>query len=167
MRSCLEREGEKICRTSYCFAQNVARWRLVSGGFPASVPSRRPICPSKALQCTPSGYPDQWSRAGETSAFAEKPHFNYLKFKMNFLEKLCHGMWLFHLHSTLKLQLFYPVFPLAESTAKTFCWLSLWNFKEITNRIPQSRSPSAEILEKKYIFQYIAETKQPYTLTEP
>ena len=40
------------------------------------------------------------------------------------------GMWLFHLHSTLKLQLFYPVFPLAESTAKTFCWLSLWNFKE-------------------------------------
>ena len=81
--------------------------------------------------------------------------------------RLCHGMWLFHLHSMLKLQLFYPVFPLAESTAKTFCWLSLWNFKEITNKIPQSRSPSAEILEKKYIFQYIAETKQPYTLTEP
>ncbi|WP_308771479.1 hypothetical protein, partial [uncultured Bilophila sp.] len=45
--------------------------------------------------------------------------------------RLCHSiMWLFHLHSTLKLQLFYPVFPLAESTAKTFCWLSLWNFKE-------------------------------------
>ena len=130
MRSCLEREGEKICRTSHCFAQNVGRWRLVSRGFPASVPSRRPICPSKALQCTPSGYPDQWSRAGETSAFAEKPHFNYLKFKINFLKKLCHGMWLFHLHSTLKLQLFYPIFPLAESTAKTFCWLSLWNFKE-------------------------------------
>ena len=47
--------------------------------------------------------------------------------------RLCHGMWLFHLHSTLKLQLFYPVFPLAESTAKTFCWLSLWNFKKSIN----------------------------------
>ena len=45
------------------------------------------------------------------------------------------GMWLFHLHSTLKLQLFYPVFPLAESTAKTFCWLSLWNFKEKASTI--------------------------------
>ena len=61
-------------------------WAMEAGGFPASVPSRRPICPSKALQCTPSGYPDQWSRAGETSAFVEKPHFNYLKFKMNFLK---------------------------------------------------------------------------------
>ncbi len=39
-------------------------------------------------------------------------------------------MWLFHLHSMLKLQLFYQAFPLAESTAKTFSWLSLWNFKE-------------------------------------
>ena len=29
-----------------------------------------------------------------------------------------------------KIQPFYPVFPLVESTAKAFCWLSLWNFKE-------------------------------------
>ncbi|WP_337431094.1 hypothetical protein [Bilophila sp.] len=39
-------------------------------------------------------------------------------------------MRLLHLHSTLKTQPFYPVFPLAESTAETFSWLSLWNFKE-------------------------------------
>ena len=39
-------------------------------------------------------------------------------------------MWLFHLHSMLKVQLFYPFFPLTESIAKTFCWLSFWNFKE-------------------------------------
>ena len=39
-------------------------------------------------------------------------------------------MWLFHLHSTLKRQPFYPVFPLAESMAEAFGWLSLWSFKE-------------------------------------
>ena len=39
-------------------------------------------------------------------------------------------MWLFHIHNILKIQPFYPVFPLTESTAKTFCWLSFWNFKE-------------------------------------
>ena len=32
----------------------------------------------------------------------------------------CHSIWLFHLHSALKIQPFYPVFPLAESIAKTF-----------------------------------------------
>ncbi|WP_308771274.1 hypothetical protein [uncultured Bilophila sp.] len=54
--------------------------------------------------------------------------FSWL-FLWNFKERVCHGMWLFHLHSTLKIRLFYPFFPLTESTAKTFCWLSLWNFK--------------------------------------
>ena len=44
-------------------------------------------------------------------------------------------MWLFHLHSTLKIQPFSPVFPLAESTANTFCRLSLWNFKEKASTI--------------------------------
>ena len=39
-------------------------------------------------------------------------------------------MWLFHIHNILKIQPFYPVFPLTESIAKTFCWLSFWNFKE-------------------------------------
>ena len=47
-----------------------------------------------------------------------------------FPERLCYGMWLFHLHSTLKIRLFSSVFPLAESIAETFCWLSLWAFKE-------------------------------------
>ena len=35
--------------------------------------------------------------------------------------------WLFHLHSTVKIR---PFYPLAESTAKAFCWLFLWSFKE-------------------------------------
>ena len=39
-------------------------------------------------------------------------------------------MWLFHLHSVVKIQPFYPFFPLAGTTAKAFCRLSLWNFKE-------------------------------------
>ena len=39
-------------------------------------------------------------------------------------------MWLFHLHSVVKIQPFYPFFPLAGATAKAFCRLSLWNFKE-------------------------------------
>ena len=39
-------------------------------------------------------------------------------------------MWLLHLHNTMKCRLFLKIFPLAESIAKAFCWLSLWNFKE-------------------------------------
>ena len=39
-------------------------------------------------------------------------------------------MWLFHLHSTVNIQPFSPVFLLAEYRAKAFCRLSLWNFKE-------------------------------------
>ena len=31
---------------------------------------------------------------------------------------LCHGMWLFHLHRTVNIQAFSPVFPLAESAAR-------------------------------------------------
>ena len=42
----------------------------------------------------------------------------------------CQSMWLFHLHSAVKIQPFSPVFPLAESIAKAFCRLFLWNFKE-------------------------------------
>ena len=44
--------------------------------------------------------------------------------------KVLSSMWLLHLHSTVKIQPFYPVFPLAEPMAKTFYWLCLWNFKE-------------------------------------
>ena len=43
---------------------------------------------------------------------------------------LCYSMWLFHLHSVVKIQPFSPVFPLADSTAKAFFWLSLWSFKK-------------------------------------
>ena len=43
---------------------------------------------------------------------------------------LCHSMWLFYLYCTVTIRLFYLVFPLAESMAKAFCRLFLWNFKE-------------------------------------
>ena len=39
-------------------------------------------------------------------------------------------MWLFHPHSAVKIQPFYPVFPLAESIADVFCRLFLWSCKE-------------------------------------
>ena len=45
-------------------------------------------------------------------------------------KRLCHSMWLLHLHNTMKMQPFSPTFPLAESIAKAFCRLLLWNFKE-------------------------------------
>ena len=48
---------------------------------------------------------------------------------------LCYSMWLFHLHSAVKIQPFSLVFPLAGSTAKAFFWLSLWNFKKKTSTI--------------------------------
>ena len=45
-------------------------------------------------------------------------------------KRLCYNMWLFHLHNAVKIRPFSPVFPLAGSTAKAFCRLSLWTFKE-------------------------------------
>ena len=47
-----------------------------------------------------------------------------------FSGRLCYGLWLFHLHSAVKIQPFSPVFLLAEYRAKAFFRLSLWNFKE-------------------------------------
>ena len=44
-------------------------------------------------------------------------------------------MWLFHLHSAVKNRAFFPVFPLAGSTAEAFFRLSLWSFKEKTSTI--------------------------------
>ena len=51
------------------------------------------------------------------------------------LNWFCHSMRLFHLNNTVKIQAFYPVFPsaesiAAESIAKVFCLLFLWNFRE-------------------------------------
>ena len=43
---------------------------------------------------------------------------------------LCYSMWLFHLHSVVKIQPFSPVFLLAGATDKAFCRLSLWSFKK-------------------------------------
>ena len=55
--------------------------------------------------------------------------------KGTLFQRLCYSLWLFHLHSAVKIQPFSPVFPLAGSTAKAFFRLSLWNFKEkSTNR---------------------------------
>ena len=45
---------------------------------------------------------------------------------------LCHSIWLLHLYNAVKMQTFSQDFPLAESRAKAFCRLSLWNFKEKT-----------------------------------
>ena len=36
-------------------------------------------------------------------------------------KRRCRSMRLFHLHSALKIQTFYPVFPLTKSIAKIFC----------------------------------------------
>ncbi len=41
-----------------------------------------------------------------------------------------YSIWLFHPHKAVAMQPFSPVFPLADSIAKAFCWLFLWNFKE-------------------------------------
>ena len=51
-------------------------------------------------------------------------------------------MWLFHLCRAVKIQTFSPAFPSAESIAKVFCWLSLWNFwnfKEKASAISHSQ----------------------------
>ena len=45
------------------------------------------------------------------------------------LKRLCYSFWLFHLHSAVKIQPFFLVFPLAGATAQAFFRLSLWNFK--------------------------------------
>ena len=41
-----------------------------------------------------------------------------------------HSAWLFHLHSTVDIRPFSPVFSSADFMAETFYWLSPWNFKE-------------------------------------
>ena len=52
-----------------------------------------------------------------------------------FSGRLCYSLWLFHLHSAMKIQPFFPVFPLAGSTTKAFCRLSLWSFKKKSSTI--------------------------------
>ena len=50
--------------------------------------------------------------------------------QMNFQIWRCHSMCLLHPHSTMDIQPFSPVFPLADFMAEVFCWLFHWNFKE-------------------------------------
>ena len=47
-----------------------------------------------------------------------------------YFSRLCYSTWLFHLHSTVKIQPFYPVFPLADFMAETFYWLFPSSFKK-------------------------------------
>ena len=50
-------------------------------------------------------------------------------------EGFVYSLWLFYLHSAVKIRPFYPVFPLAGATAKVFFRLSFWNFKKKTSTI--------------------------------
>ena len=68
--------------------------------------------------------------SSETFIFARNPAFQLSEIRNKYFRRLCYGIWLFYLHSTLKIQPFSPVFPLAGSTAEAFCRLSLWSFKE-------------------------------------
>ena len=63
---------------------------------------------------------------------------------------LCHSIWLLHLYNTVKIQTFSQDFPLAESIAKAFCRLSLWNFKEksINHFLGHSLSYTTEFLHR-------------------
>ena len=60
---------------------------------------------------------------------------------------LCYSLWLFHLHSVVKIQPFSPVFLLAESDSQGIFRLSLWNFKEksisqfLWHSLPESPNP--------------------------
>ena len=73
--------------------------------------------------------PQSWSPSVEK--LEEKPLFSAYCGNKRF----CHSMCVFHLHSTVNMRPFSPVFPLAESLAKALCWLSLWNFKEKTSAV--------------------------------
>ena len=78
---------------------------------------------------TPSGIPDK--RGSSTKILKPLPQDSPALPSSIYViyARLCYSMWLFHLHSTVKIQPFSPVFPLAESLAKAFCRLFLWNFK--------------------------------------
>ena len=77
-----------------------------------------------------------WHASSETSGKAVKRDSLRSKRRWKrrggerFFERLCHRMWLFRLHSTVKRRPFSPVFPSAESMFGAFYWLFLWHFKE-------------------------------------
>ena len=76
-------------------------------------------------------------KAGEKGRIPILGRWNNHSLMMEPFQKvwLCHSMWLFHLHSAVKIQPFSLVFPLAGSTAKAFYRLILWSFKEKASTI--------------------------------
>ena len=73
--------------------------------------------------------PQSWSPP--TEKLEKRPYFHHMEEMKRthrygraiHFQWLCHGMWLFHRHSAVKIQPFYPAFPLAGSMAKAFGWL--------------------------------------------
>ena len=88
-------------------------------------------------------------------------------------ERLCQSMWLFHLHSTLKIQLFSPFFPLAGATDKACCRLSLWSFKKKASTIFYNTAKRKKSVFSPYyedetvIFHGSAKEKRPFPRPSP
>ena len=61
------------------------------------------------------------------------------------IDWLCSSMWLFHLHSAVKIQPFSPVFPLAEFMVKAFFRLAVFKFV-VDTRFQLERKSSLEII---------------------
>ncbi len=82
-------------------------------------------------------------------------------------------MWLFHLHSTLKIQLFSPFFPLAGATDKACCRLSLWSFKKKASTIFYNTAKRKKSVFSPYyedetvIFHGSAKEKRPFPRPSP
>ena len=66
----------------------------------------------------------------ETFTFARKAALQLSEIRNKYFRRLYYSIWLSYLHSALKIQPFSSVFPSAGSSAKAFCWLFLWSFKE-------------------------------------
>ena len=115
--------------------------------------------PWRELRIRPfSGYPFGSSRKKASTIFYNpalkfqtiNPQNTSVMASANGKIRPCHSIWLFHLHCALKIQPFYPVFPLAESIAKTFLGLFLWNFKEKTSAISYDTAKNKNSLSSKY-----------------
>ena len=75
-------------------------------------------------------------------AFQKKRQSFVVAMPFPLYEKALSYMRLFHLHSTVKIQPFSPAFPSAESAAKAFGRLFLWDFKEKASTIFYNTSHS-------------------------
>ena len=70
------------------------------------------------------------SFSSEIFTFARKTVFQLSEIRNKYFRRLCYGIWLFYLHSTLKIQTFYPVFLLMNSMIRAYYELFLWDFKK-------------------------------------